>query len=460
MTTPGPELYLTIQEAAHRFRTGELSPRDLARATLDHIQETNQSLHHFVAITAEPAMAAAAAAEDAWRRSSAQPPLCGIPFAVKDIVDARGLPTRCGSATRQDVAPAMNDAAVVHAMRRAGGVMIGKTVTQEFAAGTLSPPARNPWNTSRVPGGSSGGSAVAVATGGATTAIGSDTGGSIRNPAALCGVVGLKPTFGTVPTAGVYPLSWSLDTVGPLARTVVDAWLTFAVMQGQDNVEALASKDARGVRLGVPRPHFFDHLDPEVARIVDGAIERLRALGATIVEAPWEDAAAARAAAFLINRIETGAVHESLLSDRRADLERLNPSLRLRLVAGQFIPASVYLHAQRARSLVKRSMAAYFREHRLDAVVTPVSPAVAVPADRPLVRIHGADEDAGNAYTRLTQPFNATGQPAIAVPCGFDKHGLPVGLQLAGKPFAERALCEIARAYEQATEWHRRHPEL
>jgi aspartyl-tRNA(Asn)/glutamyl-tRNA(Gln) amidotransferase subunit A len=231
-------------------------------------------------------------------------------------------------------------------------------------------------------------------------------------------------------------------------------------MRGQNTVGGLESRDLRGVRLGVPRSHFFDHLDPETAGAIDRAITRCRELGATIVETSWQDAAAARACGFLINRIETVAVHESLLRERREDLDRLNSSLRLRLVAGQFIPAGVYVHAQRARSMMKHSIAGYFEANRLDAVLTPVSPAGAVPADRPVVRIDGAEEDAGAAYTRLTQPFNATGQPAISVPCGFDNEGLPIGLQIAGKPFAEQALCEIAHAYEQATEWHRRRPTI
>ncbi|MDQ3695014.1 MAG: amidase [Chloroflexota bacterium] len=458
MSESTPELFLTIRETARRFRSGELSPVDLTRATLDRIQDTNQSLRQYVEIAAARAIEAAESVERTWRQQPQPELVRGIPFAVKDIIDVEGLPTRCGSAIRQDVSPATNDAAVVRALHDAGGVMIGKTVTQEFAAGTLSPPARNPWDATRVPGGSSGGSAVAVATGTAMTALGSDTGGSIRNPASLCGVVGLKPTFGSVSTAGVYPLSWSLDTVGPLSRTVEDAWLTFAAIKRDEPGEAFSRGDLRGFRLGVPRPYFFDHLEPETRAAVECAIVDCRELGAIVIETSWHDAAAARACAFLINRIETVAVHESLLRENHDDLDRLNPNLRLRLVAGQFIPAGVAVQAQRARSIVTRSIADYFSANRLDAVLTPVSPAVAVPPDAPWIDIDGKAEDAANAYTRLTQPFNATGQPAISIPCGFSGKGLPIGLQIAGRPFQERLLCEIAHVFEQSTVWHQRRP--
>lgn len=456
MTAVPSELYQIIRATARQFRTGELSPTELARSTLARIREVDSPLRAFVEVATETALAEARAAERQLADGSPHL-LCGIPFAVKDIVDVHGLPTRCGSPTRADVAAATTDAVVVERLRELGGVMIGKTVTQEFAAGTLSPPARNPWDPTRVPGGSSGGSAVAVATGAAMTAIGSDTGGSIRNPAALCGVVGLKPTFGAVPTSGVYPLSWSLDTVGPLARTVDDAWLTYRAMAGQADSESL-DRDLRGIRLGVLGGYFRDRVDADTLAAVDMSATIFRQLGAEVIIADWVDAAAARACAFLINRIETVAVHESTLRHRPQDLEQLNPSLRLRLVAGQYIPATAYVHAQRARLLIRRSVAHLFSTHRLDAVLTPACAATAVTADRPLVEWNDGEEDAGSAYTRLTQPFNATGQPAISIPAGFDHRGLPIGVQLAGRPHDELLLCQISHAFEQATAWHRRRP--
>lgn len=456
MSAVAPELYQTIRETARQFRTGALSPVELTRATLERIQAIDASLHAFVEITAETALAEAGAAERRLAAGSANP-LRGIPFAVKDIVDVQGLPTRCGSPTRADADPAAADAVVVERLRAAGGVMAGKTVTQEFAAGTLSPPARNPWDPARVPGGSSGGSAVAVATGAAMTAIGSDTGGSIRNPAALCGVVGLKPTFGTVPTSGVYPLSWSLDTVGPLARTVDDAWLTYRAMAGLDGGDPL-DRDLRGIRIGVLGGYFHDRVDADTLAAIEAAASVFRQLGAEVIVTTWDDAAAARACGFLINRIETVAVHQSTLRHRPQDLARLNPSLRLRLIAGQYIPATAYVHAQRARRLIRQSIAQLFATHRFDAVLTPACPATAVTADRPLVEWSDGEEDAGSAYTRLTQPFNATGQPAISIPAGFDHRGLPIGAQLAGRPHDELLLCQISHAFERATAWHRRRP--
>jgi aspartyl-tRNA(Asn)/glutamyl-tRNA(Gln) amidotransferase subunit A len=459
MTGSKPELYATIRETARQFRTGSLSPVELARASIDRIGQIDPALHAFVEVAADAAVASAQMAESRIRQRSAASLLCGVPFAVKDIVDVAGLPTRCGSRTRDKSAPAKGDAVVVARLADAGGVMVGKTVTQEFAAGTLSPPARNPWDPTRVPGGSSGGSAVAVATGAAMSAIGTDTGGSVRNPAAICGVVGLKPTFGSIPTTGVYPLSWSLDTIGPLARTVDDAWLTFNVMSGQGD-ESPLNRDLRGIRIGQLGGYFRQWVDPETLAALDAAGDVLRGLGAEVLELDWEDAAAARASSFIINRLETVAVHEALLRDGEGNLDLLNQGLRLRLVAGQFIPAIAYVRAERARLGMRDSVARLFAQHRLDAVMTPVSAATAVDADRPVVTWDDGVEEAGHAYTRLTQPFNATGQPAISVPAGFDAAGLPIGLQLAGKPHQERQLCQIAHAFEQDAGWHQRRPPL
>ncbi len=459
MTTVQPELYQTIRETARQFRSGSLSPVDLAQASIDRIGQVDRSLHAFVEVAADAALAAARTAERRIRQDAATSLLCGVPFAVKDIVDVSGLPTRCGSRTRDDAPIATSDATVVARLAAAGGVMVGKTVTQEFAAGTLSPPARNPWDPTRVPGGSSGGSAVAVSTGAAMAAIGTDTGGSVRNPAAICGVVGLKPTFGSSPTTGVYPLAWSLDTVGPLARTVDDAWLSFNVMSGQDD-ETPLDRELRGTRIAHLGGYFRQRVDAETLAAIDAAANVLRGLGAEVLELDWQDAAAARASSFIINRLETVAVHEELLRDGSGKLDLLNPGLRLRLVAGQYIPAVAYVRAERARRVVRDSMARFFAQHRLDAVLTPVAAATAVEAAHPVVTWDDGVEDAGHAYTRLTQPFNATGQPAISVPAGFDQVGLPIGMQLAGRPHQERELCQIAHGYEQAAGWHLRRPPL
>ena len=447
---------LNIRAAAEALGRGDMSAVELTGACLARIERLDPLLHAMVVTAADPAVAAASAAR-AGRSDGTVSLLSGIPVVVKDIIDVAGVPTRCGSATRDAAPPAPTDAPVVSALRAAGAVILGKSVTQEFAAGTVSPPARNPWNPDRIPGGSSGGAAVAVAAGMALAGIGSDTGGSIRNPAAICGVAGLKPTFGALATAGVFPLAWSLDTVGPLARTVDDVWLTYAAMRGDTDDSDLAAS-LSGVRLGLLRGYFADRIAPEVRAAVDAAAATMRDLGATVLELEWSEAAAARAVAFILNRVETVAVHRDLLRGPGTGLDLLNPGLRLRLVAGQLIPAPTYVRALGAREAIKQSMARLFREHRLDAVLAPTSPATAALATRPVVTIDAVDEDANLAYTRLTQPFNTTGQPVLSVPCGFDAASLPIGMQIAGRPWAERGVCEIGHAYEVAAGWHRSVP--
>jgi Asp-tRNA(Asn)/Glu-tRNA(Gln) amidotransferase A subunit family amidase len=371
---------------------------------------------------------------------------------------------------RENAPPAAEDAFSVAKARAGGAVLLGKTATQEFAAGVVSVPARNPWDPSRIPGGSSGGTGAAVAAGSAMAGYGSDTGGSIRNPASVNGVVGLKPTYGAVSKRGVYPLSWSLDTVGPLARRVEDAALFFDVIRGHDSDDAGSSlrqgdpatsqigQSIRGVRIGVTRRFFLDRITRAVAEAFEQAIDVLRSLGAEIVEAPWTDAASARAASFVINRVETVAVHERGL---REHPELYAPEMRLRLEANALYPALGYLDAQRARQAVKRSMAAFFSANRLDALIAPACPGVAALADDLNVDYeNGERESVHLAYTRLTMPFNATGQPVLAVPCGFDEPGLPIGLQIAGRPFDEAGVCRIGHAYEQAAGWFERRPPM
>ncbi|HKG27247.1 MAG TPA: amidase, partial [Thermomicrobiales bacterium] len=302
---------LSIQRAGASLRNGSLSAVELTESTLRRIAQTEPALHAYVHVLAEEALAAARQADADLRAGTDRGPLHGIPIAIKDIFDVRGVPTRCGSRVREQAAPAAEDAVSVARVRAAGAVIIGKTTTQEFAAGVVSAPARNPWDPSRIPGGSSGGSAAAVAAGSATAAFGSDTGGSIRNPASLCGIVGLKPTYGTVSTRGVFPLAWSLDTVGPLARTVEDAALVFDAIADQPgrNATAEIGEGLRGLRLGVPRLHFYDRLQSAVRAAVEAALVVFADLGAEVVETPWADAQVARATSFVINRVETVGVH-------------------------------------------------------------------------------------------------------------------------------------------------------
>jgi aspartyl-tRNA(Asn)/glutamyl-tRNA(Gln) amidotransferase subunit A len=441
-------LDMSIADVGAGLRRGEWTPIDVVHQTLERMASTEPVIHAWVAVDPERALAAAATATRELQGGIDRGPLHGIPVGIKDIYDVAGWPTRCGSAAREDAALAERDAAQVATLVKAGAVILGKTVTQEFAAGVISAPARNPWNPTRIPGGSSGGSAAAVAVGTCFAALGSDTGGSIRIPAAACGVVGFKPAYGHLDVAGVYPLSWSLDTVGPLARTVADVRTAWHVLAG--NASLPVREDRSGFRVGVPRAFFFEWLQPDVLSAVDAAIDTLRSTGVTVVDVSWPLAAAARACGFIINRVETAAVHEQTALDDPERFARYGDELRLRIAAGRAIPATTYLKATRARAATRDSLAALFAEQRLDAIVVPTLATTALAADRLVIEGTGRDESVGAAWTRLTMPFNATGQPVLALPCGWDRDGLPVGLQLAGRSGGEETLFQIGEALETA----------
>jgi aspartyl-tRNA(Asn)/glutamyl-tRNA(Gln) amidotransferase subunit A len=423
---------------------------------------TEPSLHAWVLVDSEAALAAAAEAERELNSGMDRGPLHGVPVGIKDIFDVAGWPTRCGSASRVDAPAAATNAPSVQALVNGGAIVLGKTTTQEFAAGTISPPARNPWNPQRIPGGSSGGSAAAVAVGDCFGAMGSDTGGSIRIPASACGVTGFKPAFGHLDIEGVFPLSWSLDTVGPIARTVDDTLLMWGVLGTAESPGPIdevidGDPDLRQLRIGISDEFFFDALQPDVRSTVCAAIDKLSELGASIVDTPWPDATAARACAFVINRVETAAVHERVAAGDPDRFARYGADLRLRVAAGLGISASLYLKATRARAVFRNSMAQLFARHQIDALLSPALPTTAIPADRLIVEDTGLDESVGVAWTRLTMPFNATGQPVIALPCGLDRERLPVGIQLAGTPGQEKALFKTAGLVEAALAFHSNH---
>jgi len=439
----------TISELGALYRQGDLSPVDVTEACLASIAQTEPELHAWVEVSTDGARKAAKAAETELRAGLDRGSLHGVPVGIKDIFDVAGMPTRCGSPARDQQAAAKSDSASVTALRAGGAVILGKTVTQEFAAGVISPPARNPWDSARIPGGSSGGSAAALAARNCFAALGSDTGGSIRIPAAACGVVGFKPTYASLDAEGVHPLSWSLDTVGPLARSVTDARLSWALLAGRD-APPLATPDLRRFRIGVAGPFFLDHLQPAVREAVTSTIDALHCLGAEVVESPWKDAAAARAIGFLLNRAETAAVHGATAREDPEAFSRFNPDLRLRIAAGSILPAELYVNSMRGRAVVRDSMARLFREHRLNAVLAPTLPTTAVLAADLAISGTGLDEGIGAAWTRLTMPFNTTGQPVLAMPVGFDPLGLPIGIQLAGAPGREDDLFAIGRALEAA----------
>ena len=461
---------LSLTDANRHMADGSLSAVELMESVLDRMSVIPAEYHPYVVVRDRAELMAEAAESDRARAADEVGPLHGIPIGIKDIVDVCGLPTKCGSRSMEDCAPAIEDAPLVRGFKAAGGIILGKTVTQEFAAGTISAPSRNPWDLDRIPGGSSGGSAAAIGAGMALLTIGTDTGGSIRCPASVCGVTGLKPTYGTVSRRGIYPLAWSLDTAGPIARTVADSAIALDTISGHDPLDpgsapvrhrsaaAEIGQDIRGLRIGMPRLFFYDKLEAELSRIFDAAADCLRELGAQIIEADWDLAAEARAVSMVINRAETSAVHDRRV---RTHPELVGDEWRLRVKAGLLLPATTYLQAHQARIVVRQSVANYFNQHRLDAMIMPATAGTAARADDPyLTYADGTREHVLSGYTRMTMPTNATGQPSISVPAGFTSAGLPIGMQIVGRPFAEARICRIGHAYEQAARWIDRRPAL
>lgn len=449
---------LTLRDAIGSLDRHEFSAVELIEATLQRIEVTEPAVHAYVEVYAGEARDAAQEADRVRDAEKSLRPLLGIPLGIKDIFDVAGKQTRCGAKQRAEVGVARNDALSVSTWRRDGAIFTGKTVTQEYAAGVVSDPARNPWDIDRVPGGSSGGSAAAVAVGSCLGAMGSDTGGSIRIPAAVTGMVGLKPTFGRIPATGVYPLSPSLDTIGPIARTVADALVLYLSLANRTaeiaGVDALLTPEGNrsldGVRIGVLTSFFNENIQPDVAASFADAIRVLRDLGARIIEVDWQDAAAARAVAALISRIESGTIHHDHL---REHPELMREDARSRFEAGQVLPGNLYLRARMAREVVRDSIARCYAEHRLSVIAVPTLAATAPRADHLILEFPDGEEGIGSGLTRLAQPWNATGQPVISVPCGADRNGMPIGLALVGRPNDEIGISRIAHQYEQATRW-------
>lgn len=448
----------TLRGAVLGLERHDFNAVELIDATLDRIRVTEPDLHAYVEVFAGEARDAAREADRSGEAERVRRPLLGIPVGIKDIFDVAGKQTRCGSRQRADIDMARDDAEVVRRWRRDGAIFTGKTVTQEYAAGVVSAPARNPWAIDRVPGGSSGGSAASVAIGSCLGAMGSDTGGSIRIPASVTGTVGLKPTFGRLPVSGVYPLSPSLDTVGPIARSVADAVVLYLSMANRTaeiaGVDGLltpyGNKGLDGVRIGVLTSFFNENLQPDVGSSFDDAVQVLRHLGAEIIDVDWREAPVARAVAALINRIESGTIHHDHLRHRP---ELMGEDARSRFEAGQILPANVYLRARMAREIVRDRIATVYGDNRLDVIAVPTIAATAARADHLVLDFPDGPEVVGPGHTRLTMPWNATGQPVISVPSGADRDGLPIGLAFVGRPDDEIAISRIAHQYEQHTGW-------
>jgi aspartyl-tRNA(Asn)/glutamyl-tRNA(Gln) amidotransferase subunit A len=458
---------LTLAEAAEQIRARQLSPVELTESVLDRIDAVEDRISAFATVTGDAARESAKQAEAEIAAGDYRGPLHGIPVGIKDLYETAGIPTTSSSAVRAEYVPE-HDSAVVEKLTAAGAVMVGKTHTHEFAYGAVTPTTRNPWNLERIPGGSSGGSGAAVAAGECLVGMGSDTGGSIRIPASVCGTVGLKPTYGRVSRRGVASLSWSLDHVGPLTRTVRDAALVMNAIAGYDRHDP-ASVDVpvpdhaagleagvAGMTVGVPVNYFTDRVDTEVALAHTAAVEVLRGLGAEVREVTVPFAEYILPTEWGLMMPEASAYHQRMLR-QKAGL--YTPEVRLYLEAGEFVFATDYIKALRARTAIQQAWREMFPQ--IDVLVAPTLTTVALPVDDAVVRWpDGSTEAATETYVRFSAPANVTGLPSLTVPCGFSSEHLPIGIQIMGKPFAEEAVLIVGQAYESATDWTNRCPLL
>ena len=484
-----PELWqLSVSEASRLLARREISSAELTDAGLERIAAVDGRLSAYITVTADLARRQAAAADRRIAAGNAAP-LTGVPMQVKDLLCTNGVPTTCASRMLAEYVP-VYDATAVARLRAQDAVLLGKGNMDEFGMGSSTEnsaffPTRNPWDTARVPGGSSGGSAAAVAAGAAPFALGSDTGGSIRQPAAFCGVTGLKPTYGRVSRYGLVAYASSLDQIGPLARDAADCALILQAIAGHDPRDATSlpdplpdytaalTGDIAGLRLGVPQEYFGAGMDAGVRAAVTAAIDRLAALGAEIHEVSLPTTEYALACYYIIAPSECSAnlarydgVKYGYSHQGEGDLWQamegtrqhgFGAEVKRRIMLGAFALSSgyydaYYLKAQQVRTLIRQDFARVFDE--VDALVAPVSPVAAFPigerVDDPL-RMYLVDI--------YTLPVNIAGLPAMSVPCGF-ADGLPVGLQLIGPHLAEPALLNIAHSYQQATGWHRMRPDI
>ena len=467
---PKSELaFLSIERAARLLRRREISPVELVDASLAQINRWNPDLNAFLEVLSEPARRQAQIAEREIRRGRSRGPLHGIPLSLKDNFWTRGVPTTAGSKILAGFVPD-DDSDVAARLARAGAILLGKTNMHEFAYGITSEnphygAVRNPWARERISGGSSGGSAVSVATGMAFASVGTDTGGSIRIPAALCGIVGLKPTFGLVSLAGVVPLAPSFDHAGPIARSVTDACILLEAIAGKypkrerrPDHRTLRRNRPRRFRVGWPTQFFFEGLDGEVRQLVEAAVKQLESAGARVVEIPLPRLAAAVDDGANLVVAEASYYHESqgYFPARAADY---GDDVRGHLQWGHDLRAVDYLRGVARKREMEEDFAAAFEQ--VDAIVAPTSPIPAPRIGASGIRVAVARETTVRAeLLRLTRPANLTGLPAISIPCGFTSVGLPTGLQLIGPRWGEARLLAIALAYEEATEWHNQHPEL
>jgi aspartyl-tRNA(Asn)/glutamyl-tRNA(Gln) amidotransferase subunit A len=465
--TPADEIaFQSVLSTSALVKSKKVSPVELTHACLRRIEAQNPSLNAFITVTADSALADAKAAEAEVQRGGWRGPLHGIPIALKDMIDTAGIRTTGASALFKDRIP-HTDAAVVERLRRAGAILLGKLNMQEFAYGGTSVPShygpvRNPWDLQCIAGGSSGGSAAAVAAVLCYAALGSDTGGSIREPAAFCGVVGMKATYGRVSNRGVIPLASSLDHIGPLTRTVEDCAVVLEAISGYDPHDVTSedrpveryhdpvAQDLGRVRIGIPREFFYADLHPEVESAINHALDVLTALGAEPREVSLSvstDRTVFRAEAF--------AYHAEHIAQSP---HLYQPETLAKMRLGASIDTRTYINARRHLMELRHGMAALFSA--VDVLVTPTAPVPSPRLSDYPATFEGVLAMEGSSILRNTRPFNMFGIPTITVPCGMTQGGLPVGLQISGPPWQERRTLAVARAYESASSWHARPPPL
>jgi aspartyl-tRNA(Asn)/glutamyl-tRNA(Gln) amidotransferase subunit A len=470
MSATEPAL-MSLTAVAKAIADKRVSSREVTKSCLDRIAQWQPRLNAFMAIEAEEALAAADAADAALAKGNSGGPLHGVPLAHKDMYYDKGKVVTCGSKIRRDFV-ATTTSTALQRLKDAGTVRLGSLQMVEFAYGPTGHnphygPVRNPWNVDHITGGSSSGSGSAVAARLTFAALGSDTGGSIRMPAHFCGVTGLKTTVGRISRAGAMPLSWSLDTVGPLAQSVEDCALLVGLMAGADPEDptasslpvpdymAAAKQSIKGLRIGVPTAFYVDDLDSEVARVLDETLAVLRKEGAEIIKVELQDQRQLTAACQLVLATEAAAFHKRWMIERPGDY---GAQVLMRLQNGLAIPAVSYLEAMRWRG---PALAAYLAAVAgADAMIAPVAPTPA-----PTI----AESDVGNSddaealiqrVTRFTRPINYLGLPSLSIPTGFSKTGLPIGMQIVGRSFDEAMLIRIGSAFQRATDFHQRVPEL
>lgn len=467
----GDPIKLSMSEAAELIRRRKVSPVELTKACLARIERFNPALNCFITVTADTALVQAKEAESEIQRGKWRGPLHGIPIALKDLVNTSGVKTTAGSALFKDRVPT-EDAEVVRRLKAAGAILLGKTNMVEFAYGSNSAVSyfgavNNPWNLAFITGGSSSGSGAAVAAGLCFGALGSDTAGSVRIPSAICGIVGLKPTYGLVSNRGVIPLSWSLDHVGPMTRTVSDNALLLQVIAGYDpseptsvrlpipNYNVNLGQRTSALRVGVPRDFFFQDLDPEVEEAIMNALSVLRQLTAGVKDVALpsrpEEQESIRSA---VRAAEAYSYHFELVN-KTPDLYQTETLARIR--SGADVTTRAYIQGRRDLAQARRVM-----EHAFEIVDVLVTPTIIKPP--PTTAEMNKDVESSTRLNAIsihnTSPFDVWGIPTISVPCGFTRKGMPIGLQISGPNGGEAVVLQLAHAYERATDWHKRAPEI